>query len=604
MENAKKNLVAQITDLIQKYTEECLKINENEKDQEIANDSLPFSSNPIDFNTNDSNEYQQFSYFDEINNFFNERIEHNNKVIKFLKELRSGKHDDVFAYYDFKREPLSNQHNNIKTTSNLTSFISEDYPLVKKREQRKDIEMVSDPQMVLNFPTVSNLSKNLNSPLTTAKSSSPSIKDNSVEMPIRMSTVQKKRHPPSLKDVLFSQNQTKNIEKKEIMNSNNNNQSSQNKINSKPVTPPENSMINLTQDPSILTNKKSQNKPAGSQFSQPNTHLKFLDLYPPDPPLVFSPIFSQKNKKSNQQNINSKSSSTNDDNQQKDSLNDTKENQEDENNSPTKAVKTIINQKSELHFLSSNSSSNSSLPASFETEPTASHTKSPNPFTTPIQNKSQSPFRTTIFKPIISSPISNNFHFLTSTSTPNSDKNSRDNSSNSARSSLPKVPFYSYSSQNHSEQSTSSMKGSEEESEGQDSIVEFSSPIQRQNNDDEDESNQYKPIITGEAAFLSNDEDTETNIAQNKYDDFNNENETSTINANNKSEKNPPNSTLSKKSQTDSSSEFDESNLSQTLQPSGFIFQSNNPNSQKNMVRSSENPYTRLDAITRLPIRK
>lgn len=573
MENAKKNLVEQITNLVQKYTEECLKINENEKDQEPTNN---YHNEDIYSSFNDDNEDLYSSSFNEINDFFDKRKEHNNRVIKLLKELRNGKYDDVFAYYNFHKSQSSDQNSERTPVQDLTSFISDDYPLVKKREQRKDIETFSDPQLVLNFPTTSSLSKNLYTPFNFTNST-PSEKTDLIENPIRKSNVQKKKQAPSIKNILITSNETKDINEESTQNpqkTNNINQLPTNKLNTKTIALSE----NLTQEP-------NRNKPQNPRpLSQPAIPLKFLDLYPPDPPFEFNRLFNIKD--SNKTKINSQGLKL-ENNQQK---------EEQKEILPSKENEKTVGKKSEVHFLSSNSSSNSSLPAdSFEPEPTNPKPKSPNPFTSPKLNKERSPFLTTSFKPIISSPAMHSFHFLTSTS--NSEKSSHDNSSASAHSSLP-ITQSLFSSQIHKSQSNSSINNSEEESDEQDSIVDFSSSSsQTQRMDDEPESDQMKPIITGkeivenERKYFLSEEDTDS-YKSDQNQNIEKENNFENIQI--------PND---KKDQTDSSSEFNESDLSQALQPSGFIFQNDN-NSQRNMVRSSENPYSRLDAITRLPIKK
>ena len=99
MENARKNLVEQISDLIQKYADDYLASKEAEESK--VKSSNP-SRNILNLSNTDNSEDFYFKSFDEIRDFFSQRKKQNNKIIKLLKELNNGKYDDVFSYYNYR----------------------------------------------------------------------------------------------------------------------------------------------------------------------------------------------------------------------------------------------------------------------------------------------------------------------------------------------------------------------------------------------------------------------------------------------------------------------------------------------------------------------
>lgn len=679
MEEAKQKALQEIGNILEKYADQYSEIKEKAKK---AKNTTIFNQNDLDLpkDTND----EDFSSFDEIQRCFNKYKSHNKKMIRLIDDINGGKYDNVFSYYNNDQDSSPVTNNYQTPHSNVDVHVPDDYPLIMRRKQRKDIETIPDPQMVLNFPTTSSLTKKVEYPAQTFQPITPIQQEHAAEVPLRKSIVQKKRQAPSIRSVLIpnppsnnSPNKNSDIQSptaKEIL----------------PVQKSSSDLQNILVADSISLSQKTdrdKQEPPPLHFSQPSVPLKFLELYRPDPPQVFPPPLSAPLLQKRFQNINK----TNDDS--------TISNTEKENN---------ISQKEETanvqspHFLSSSSSTNSSIPTdnyepdSFSSpiksfnqfnapakssnpfvsisesanpiesnsqltkfiapsekqnlfittknpsDPTTTAQKSSNPFDTPhnslsLFNKTQKqsnllvasqktvnpfttsqnvPKQTTVinnnqvnpfsqnpsnslcspqkFTPILTSP--NTLHFLSSNSdNVTSNSSSSQNSSNSSQISIIDPSSSIHKSINH-----------ETDEEGQDSII--NSPLSSTSTQKIDDSNVIKPIITGEDVISSSEmrflsDDDSIQIENNNSENIE-ENE-AVRNIEKIIEVNDQNEFKSKEEKkSDSSSDVDESNLSQTLQQSGFIFNNNSVQPLGNMVQSSENPYMKLDAITRLPIKK
>ena len=100
---------------------------------------------------------------------------------------------NVFSYYnnDQNSSPVTNNYQT--PHSNVDVHVPDDYPLIMRRKQRKDIETIPDPQMVLNFPTTSSLTKKVEYPAQTFQPITPIQQEHAAEVPLRKSIVQKNK---------------------------------------------------------------------------------------------------------------------------------------------------------------------------------------------------------------------------------------------------------------------------------------------------------------------------------------------------------------------------------------------------------------------------
>ncbi|OHT15943.1 hypothetical protein TRFO_13621 [Tritrichomonas foetus] len=346
MEDEKRKLlVDSIADLIHNYAQEYWSLHVNRENQTQLNSKNDISDDE-DFDDSD-----ECFAFEELQSIYNQYKQHNNKIIKMLRELRSGKYDNIFKGADSSVINKSIQPTE-KANKKQVTFIPDNYPLIKQPETKKDMLYIPDPQTTLNFPTVSNLPNILNNhshptsnetqsfTFTQNKNNTQSIIINtsqasniSLEPKINEET-RKIEKPISKLNIQWSKNNQErppvSIRNSIAHHDNISNNSNLNLGNELP-------QLQDSFSSSQLINRKTANQNIEKNeqpLSQPKRPLKFLDLYPPDTLRTYLPPHQNNEQQNNEQQNNEQQNNEQQNNEQQinEQQNNEQQNNEQQNN--------------------------------------------------------------------------------------------------------------------------------------------------------------------------------------------------------------------------------------------------------------------------------
>ena len=144
MENAKRQqLIQSITNLVQKYAEDYAKeVNNQRIEDSNEKTRINISQSESDFDDDDN------SLFDEIQTAFNRFSNYNYKMLKMLKELKSGKYDHIVHGGSLGPVKVDNEIYNLMNnpSSKHVNFVQSEVQLVMPSKKGKDVVYIPDRQ--------------------------------------------------------------------------------------------------------------------------------------------------------------------------------------------------------------------------------------------------------------------------------------------------------------------------------------------------------------------------------------------------------------------------------------------------------------------------